>query len=36
MGDSTDRTVIRKLMRDGGVRLFSFTQADAYVRRRIR
>ena len=33
MGDSTDRTVIRKLMRDGGVQLFSFTQADAYVRR---
>ncbi len=33
MGDSTDRRVIRKLMRDGGVRLFSFTQADAYVRR---
>jgi len=33
MGDSTDRTVIRKMMRDGGVRLFSFEQADAYVRR---
>ncbi|MBI5900544.1 MAG: C4-dicarboxylate ABC transporter substrate-binding protein [Rhodocyclales bacterium] len=33
MGDSTDRTVIRKLMRDGGIRLFSFAQADAYVRR---
>ncbi len=33
MGDSTDRTVIRKLMRDGGVQLFSFAQSDAYVRR---
>jgi hypothetical protein len=33
MGDSTDRTVIRKLMREGGVQLFSFAQSDAYVRR---
>lgn len=33
MGDSTDRTVIRKLMRDGGVQMYSFVQADAYVRR---
>ena len=33
MGDSTDRTVIRRLMRDGGVQIFSFAQADAYVRR---
>lgn len=33
MGDSTDRAVIRKLMRDGGVQLFSFAQSDAYVRR---
>jgi hypothetical protein len=33
MGDSTDRAVIRKMMRDGGVQLFSFVQSDAYVRR---
>ncbi len=33
MGESTDRTVIRKMMRDGGVQLFSFIQSDAYVRR---
>ena len=33
MGDSTASGVMRKLMRDGGVRLFSFVQTDAYVRR---
>ncbi|MFH1869468.1 MAG: TAXI family TRAP transporter solute-binding subunit [Pseudomonadota bacterium] len=33
MGDSTASSVMRKLMRDGGVRLFSFVQTDAYVRR---
>jgi hypothetical protein len=33
MGDSTAGGVMRKLMRDGGVRLFSFVQTDAYVRR---
>ena len=33
MGDSTAGSVMRKLMRDGGVRLFSFVQTDAYVRR---
>lgn len=33
MGDSTSSTYIRKLLRDGDIRLFSFTQADAYVRR---
>ncbi|RLJ65154.1 TAXI family TRAP transporter solute-binding subunit [Sulfurisoma sediminicola] len=33
MGDSTASSVIRKLMRDGNVHLFSFVQADAYVRR---
>lgn len=33
MGDSTDSSVIRKLMRDGGVHLFSFVQSDAYARR---
>ncbi|MDP3513441.1 MAG: TAXI family TRAP transporter solute-binding subunit [Sulfuritalea sp.] len=33
MGDSTASSVMRKLMRDGDVRLFSFVQTDAYVRR---
>ena len=33
MGDSTASSVMRNLMRDGGVRLFSFVQTDAYVRR---
>jgi hypothetical protein len=33
MSDSTASSVIRKLMRDGNVRMFSFAQADAYVRR---
>lgn len=33
MGDSTDSAVTRKLMRDKRIRLFSFIQADAYVRR---
>jgi hypothetical protein len=33
MGDSTAGSVMRKLLRDGGVRLFSFVQTDAYVRR---
>jgi hypothetical protein len=33
MGDSTAGSVLRKLMRDGAVRLFSFVQTDAYVRR---
>ncbi|MBI3094274.1 MAG: C4-dicarboxylate ABC transporter substrate-binding protein [Rhodocyclales bacterium] len=33
MGDSTASAVMRKLMRDGDVRLFSFVQTDAYVRR---
>lgn len=33
MGDSTAGSVMRKLLRDGDVRLFSFVQTDAYVRR---
>ncbi len=33
MGDSTAGSVLRTLMRDGSVRLFSFVQTDAYVRR---
>ncbi len=33
MSDSTATTVTRTLMRDSSVRLFSFVQADAYVRR---
>jgi hypothetical protein len=33
MGDSTAGSVMRKLLREGGVRLFSFVQTDAYVRR---
>jgi hypothetical protein len=32
MGDSTASSVMRKLMRDDGVRMFSFVQTDAYVR----
>jgi len=33
MGDSTDSTVLRKLMLDEKVRMFNFVQADGYVRR---
>lgn len=33
MSDSTSTDVLRKLLRDPGVHLFSFVQADAYVRR---
>lgn len=33
MGDSTASSVMRKLLRDGSVHLFSFVQGDAYVRR---
>ena len=33
MGDSSDSAVMRKLMRDKRIRLFSFVQADGYVRR---
>ena len=33
MGDSTDITVTRKLMRDKKINLFNFVQADGYVRR---
>lgn len=33
MGDSTASSVIRTLLRDQGIQLFSFVQADAYVRR---
>ena len=33
MGDSTDSSVTRKLMRDKKVHLFNFVQADGYVRR---
>jgi TRAP-type uncharacterized transport system substrate-binding protein len=33
MGDSASTQVIRKLLRSGNVHLYSFVQADAYVRR---
>lgn len=33
MSESTDRSALRKLLRDDDTRLFSFVQADAYVRR---
>lgn len=33
MGDSTATSVMRNLLRDQGIQLFSFVQADAYVRR---
>jgi TRAP-type uncharacterized transport system substrate-binding protein len=33
MGDSATPPVLRKLVRAPGIRLFNFTQADAYVRR---
>lgn len=33
MGDSTDITVLRKLLRDKKIQLFNFVQADGYVRR---
>lgn len=33
MGDSTDSSVTRKLMRDKTVHMFNFVQADGYVRR---
>jgi len=33
MSDSTSSADIRKLLRDGDIRLFSFVQSDAYVRR---
>lgn len=33
MSESTDRTALRRLLRDDNTRLFSFVQADAYVRR---
>lgn len=33
MGDSTDSSVTRKLMRDKKIHLFNFVQADGYVRR---
>ena len=33
LSDSTSSADIRKLLRDGDIRLFSFVQSDAYVRR---
>lgn len=33
MGDSTESTVLRKLMHDKSVHMFNFVQADGYVRR---
>jgi TRAP-type uncharacterized transport system substrate-binding protein len=33
MGDSATPTIMRKLLRAPGIRFYSFTQADAYVRR---
>lgn len=33
MSDSTSTDLMRKLLREPGIRLFSFTQADGYVRR---
>lgn len=33
MGDSTDITILRKLIRDKKINMFNFVQADGYVRR---
>jgi len=33
MGDSVSTALIRQLLHTPGIKLFNFTQADAYVRR---